>query len=51
MREAREARSILDKVLGFSGHTVQDKIEMKLESPVRKIIKKWENNIKQKILC
>ena len=48
LKETREARSILDKVLGFSGQTVQDKIEMKLESPIRKIIKKWEANIKAK---
>lgn len=48
LKETREARATLDKVLGFSGQTVRDKVDMKLESPVRKVLKKWEGIFKAK---
>lgn len=48
IRETREARSILDKILGFSGHSIKEKMEMKLETPVRKAIKKLDGYLMAK---
>ena len=47
-RETRSARDVLDKLLGYAGENVQEKINMKIEGPLAKALKPMEPLFQQK---
>lgn len=47
-RETRSARDVLDKLLGYAGENVQEKINMKIEGPLAKALKPLEPLFQQK---
>lgn len=48
LREARAARSVLDKLLGYAGEEVQEKNSMKVEGPLVKALKEMDILFTQK---
>lgn len=48
LREARAARSVLDKLLGYAGEKEQEKNSMKVEGPLAKTLKEMEALFTQK---
>jgi two-component system NtrC family sensor kinase len=48
LRETRSARDVLDKLLGYAGENVQEKINMKIEGPLAKALKPLEPLFQQK---
>jgi anti-sigma regulatory factor (Ser/Thr protein kinase) len=47
-RETRSARDVLDKLLGYAGENVQEKLNMKIEGPLAKALKPLEPLFQQK---
>lgn len=48
VREARMARGVLDKLMGFTGEEIKSKTTMKVEGPLVKALKEYEGVFEQK---